>query len=151
MLKVTSVLVPTNFSAGSRKAVEMAAEIAESNGARLTIMHVGSVATLSASRRLSSLRDVYHRMRVSEHNSGNKQLLSDKAAAEALCPSCEVSTLTVGGPAHNAICEQADQLGCDLIVMATSGITGLSHLMIGSTAARVIRMADVPVLTVKTS
>jgi nucleotide-binding universal stress UspA family protein len=40
-------------------------------------------------------------------------------------------------------------MGADMIVMATHGHTGLKHLMLGSTAEKVVRHSKCPVLTVK--
>jgi nucleotide-binding universal stress UspA family protein len=47
------------------------------------------------------------------------------------------------------IVETASNLGCELIVMGTHGRRGLSHLLLGSVAERVVRTAKVPVLTVR--
>jgi nucleotide-binding universal stress UspA family protein len=52
--------------------------------------------------------------------------------------------------ASRAILEEAERMLADLIVMGTRGLTGLEHLVLGSTAERVLRLAHCPVLTVKT-
>ncbi len=54
--------------------------------------------------------------------------------------------LLTGHPATE-ICEYAREHGCDLIAMATHGRTGLAHLLIGSTAEKVVRHGPCPVLT----
>ncbi len=54
------------------------------------------------------------------------------------------------GAAFVEIVKVAKQYGADLIVMGTHGRTGLSHVLLGSTAERVIQRAPCPVLTVKT-
>src|SRR5262249_7345095 len=51
------------------------------------------------------------------------------------------------GSGHPAIADTAKQTKADLIVMATHGRTGLSHLLLGSVAERVVRAATCPVLT----
>jgi nucleotide-binding universal stress UspA family protein len=43
----------------------------------------------------------------------------------------------------------AEEIGADLIVMGTRGLTGLKHVLLGSVAERTIRVAACPVLTVK--
>jgi nucleotide-binding universal stress UspA family protein len=53
------------------------------------------------------------------------------------------------GPAASEIVEFARARGMDLIVMGTHGRRGLSHLLMGSVAERVLRTAPCPVLTVK--
>jgi nucleotide-binding universal stress UspA family protein len=45
--------------------------------------------------------------------------------------------------------EYAEENNCDLILMATRGLTGLEHLLIGSTTERVVRLAKCPVLTLE--
>lgn len=50
-----------------------------------------------------------------------------------------------------AICKYAEQIGADLIVIATHGRTGVEHLLIGSVAERVVRLASCPVLTLRSS
>lgn len=47
------------------------------------------------------------------------------------------------------IIRKAREEGCDLIVMVTHGRTGLSHVLVGSVAEKVVRMADCPVITVR--
>ena len=49
----------------------------------------------------------------------------------------------------DVICETAESLGADLIVMGTHGRTGLAHTFLGSVAERTLRMAPCPVLTVR--
>lgn len=49
----------------------------------------------------------------------------------------------------DVIVEQARERGCDLIVMGTHGRRGVSHALIGSDAERVLRMAPVPVLLLR--
>ena len=48
-----------------------------------------------------------------------------------------------------AVRQVAAELAADLIVIATHGHTGLKHLLLGSTAERVVRLAPCPVLTVR--
>jgi nucleotide-binding universal stress UspA family protein len=49
-----------------------------------------------------------------------------------------------------AIIEMAEDIGADLIVMGTRGLTGIKHVMLGSVVERTVRSAPCPVLTVKT-
>ena len=53
------------------------------------------------------------------------------------------------GTPHRAILDYADAHDVDLIVMGTHGRTGLDRYLLGSIAERVVRLADVPVLTVR--
>jgi glycine betaine transporter len=62
-----------------------------------------------------------------------------------------VETKLLQGFAAQEITKLARQGGFDLIVMGTHGRTGVSHLLIGSVAERVVRTAHCPVLTVRPS
>jgi universal stress protein A len=53
------------------------------------------------------------------------------------------------GPSAETIVHVAHERSADLIVMGTHGRTGLSHVLLGSVAEKVVRLAPCPVLTVK--
>jgi nucleotide-binding universal stress UspA family protein len=53
-----------------------------------------------------------------------------------------------GDPAH-VIAEEAEKRGADLIAMGTRGQSGLRHLLLGSTAERVVQYAPCPVMTIR--
>ena len=53
------------------------------------------------------------------------------------------------GPPADTIVRMAHERGADLIVMGTHGHTGLRHVLLGSVAEQVVRLAPCPVLTVK--
>ena len=55
------------------------------------------------------------------------------------------------GEPGNLILAAQQQLGVDLVVMATHGRRGLKHLVLGSVAERIVRECTVPVLTVRTA
>jgi universal stress protein A len=54
-----------------------------------------------------------------------------------------------GGVVDEAICSYAKECGASVIVIATHGRKGLSHVVHGSTAERVVRAAPCPVLVIK--
>jgi nucleotide-binding universal stress UspA family protein len=53
------------------------------------------------------------------------------------------------GAAHLSIAAAAKQVKADLIIMATHGRTGVTHLLMGSVTERVVRSAPCPVLIVR--
>jgi len=55
----------------------------------------------------------------------------------------------VEGTPFSEICKVARAEGANLIVMGTRGLTGLKHVLIGSTAEKVVRKAPCPVLVLK--
>jgi nucleotide-binding universal stress UspA family protein len=56
---------------------------------------------------------------------------------------------TVEGPPERVILDLARSKRADLIALGTHGHRGLSHLLLGSVAERILRLAEVPVLTVR--
>lgn len=63
----------------------------------------------------------------------------------------DIVPVSRGGYPPQAIVQQATELQVDWIVLGTHGRTGLAHVLLGSTAERVIQKAPCPVLTVRTS
>ena len=128
------ILVPTDFSPGSAHALTAATGLAQRFRARLTLLHVAHVPDeFEMFRRMvepALQRDMaVHRRRVEE----------------AAVP---VDAIMARGPAAQTIVETARGKAVDLIVMGTHGRTGLRHLLIGSVAERVIRLAPCPVMVV---
>ena len=137
------ILVPTDFSTGSRLAVDYALELARRLGGRVHLLHVvedPNVAGLfteayvdMALIRKERRCDARHRM-----NGLLGQLQSVRISDEI-----------AAGPVAETIAAIAGDRGSDMIVMGTHGRTGLAHALIGSVAERVIRLAACPVLTVR--
>lgn len=64
-------------------------------------------------------------------------------------PELNVACHVAAGVPFKEICRFADQENIGLIVIGTHGRSGLSHLLIGSTAERVVQQASCPVLSIK--
>jgi nucleotide-binding universal stress UspA family protein len=59
------------------------------------------------------------------------------------------TTMLVVGLPVNRILESAEKIHARIIVMASQGRTGLAHVMLGSKAEQVVRLAPIPVMIVK--
>jgi nucleotide-binding universal stress UspA family protein len=70
------------------------------------------------------------------------------AALHESLPAAIETRIVEGVAIDRALCETAESLGADLIVMGTHGRTGLAHVFLGSVAERTLRRAPCPVLTV---
>lgn len=114
------ILAATDFSDNAEAAVALAAQTARSVGARLHLFHVLSPVEQDVTR-----------------------LLAHEAAAAGAI----VSAVATGDPADE-ILRYAAAHGIDLIVIGTHGRTGLSRLLLGNVADRVLRRARCPVLVV---
>jgi nucleotide-binding universal stress UspA family protein len=137
------VLVATDFSEASERAVTLAVELARSPGSGLTVVHTCEVPVYAYTDMsfapldlLSPVVDVA-RERLGE--------LMGRLAA--VCPGAK-SVLEVGVP-WERILGVAAVTGADLIVMGTHGRRGVAHALLGSVAEKVVRLSPVPVLTVR--
>ena len=146
---VTTILVPTDFSEPSDAALEYAVTIAGKLGASLHLLHVFEDPYLAGGAFAAEMyAPVPADLRETLLNEA-KQRLAERIAGpgpEALHATAEVYT----GPTARAIVEYAKTHGIDLIVMGTHGRGGMAHLLMGSVAERIVRVAPCPVLTVRT-
>lgn len=139
------ILAPTDFSEYSKKAVVSALELARKFGAKLTILHVVELPPYPVEGYASPgvtatfLEDL------------ERQATQDLAqlVPEAESSNVEVVRLVAVGSPYRKIIDTAEAEQVDLIVMATAGRTGFSHLVMGSIAERVVRTATCPVLTIR--
>lgn len=130
-----NVLVPTDGSDGTRQAVAHALTIADRFGATLhalSIVPEGPLGTLEESDATPAAR------RAVEH-----------VEAEGRTAGLTVTTAIAHGVPHEEILAYAENNGVDMIVMGTQGRTGLDRVLVGSVAERVVRLADIPVVTVQ--
>ncbi len=145
---IATILAPTDFSDGSRRAIDTAIQFALQFRATLWLIHVGQQA---ADREFSgsTRAEILHRAREEQVKVAAARMEALADELRAAHPDLLLKTRQVGGTPHAAIIDAATDVGADLIVMGTAGLTGLSHFWLGSTAERVVRMSNVPVLTVR--
>lgn len=145
-MQIRSILVPVDFSDHSGKALEVAIGLAKQfAGAKVHLLHcyplnLGGVSPYGIVIPESFDREC--------RDAAAKQL--DQWAEKVSSQGVEVSTTVTARFPSEAIADQAGELGVDLIVMGTRGLTGLKHILLGSVAERTLRVAKCPVLTVKT-
>jgi len=144
---IKKILWPTDFSDLSLHSCRAALELARGNKAELHIIHI---VTPPLSPELSVMIPAEAPLAVLDE----EVLTSARASIDKLVAERGMSDLTVvrdafyGNP-WSAICTYAHQQSIDLIAISTHGRTGISHVLIGSTAERVVQHAHCPVLTVK--
>jgi nucleotide-binding universal stress UspA family protein len=137
-MEIRHILAPTNFSAPAHQAVTAACELARTFGAKLSLLHVIEVPVYAIEVALP---------RENLERDARRELARLLPAADAA--HVEVTRLVNMGVPYQKIMETATAEQVDLIVMATHGRTGLSHLVLGSVAERVVRLAPCPVLTLR--
>jgi len=135
------ILVPTDGSEGMARVIETASELADIHGATIHFVYAAHTASLSGLPMETSWESVGSML----HEKGEAAL----EAAESRANAPRTETELVEGSPGREILAYADEVGADLIVMGTHGRGGIDRLLLGSVAERVVRSADVPVLTVR--
>ena len=148
MRAIRSILVPIDFSGGAEAAIALARSLAEPLGARIELLHVWE-------------GEEWKMPPMEFAVDGDAPRLLAEAAAHGLALQGAAAWLAEAGtrglrfrarfetgrPAET-IARVAKERGHDLIVMGTHGRTGLARAVLGSVAESVVRISNVPVLTV---
>ncbi len=141
-----TLLVPTDFSTGARKAAEEALTLAASFGARVLFLHAIDVSHLYAATTGADMPAMPPPVVTAEDLEAEWQtFLSDMPLLEQV----PWERRTVTGLAASAIVQQAGEKQADIIVMGTHGRTGLAHMLLGGVTEEVVRTAPCPVLTIR--
>jgi len=145
---IKHILVPTDCSDLSKKAVEYAITLAKSLNAKITLLTVNRERVPMCLNGHGYIpKEVYERMLKESAESQEKELDDywnqfDDLGVEVKLVRWE------GDPFHQIICF-AKTSDVDIIVMGTHGRTGIQHVLMGSVAEKVVRYSPYPVLTVK--
>lgn len=142
---IRTILVPTDFSRDAETALSSALSLlSDWKQARLILLHVyhlpyeyTAYGTIPTS--LDYFKDV----------EGAAEDRLSELASDLRQQGLEIETSTRQGYPPEVILEAAEAAEADLIAMGTHGRTGLAHLVLGSTAERVVQRARCPVLTVR--
>jgi len=142
----SNILVPTDGSALSRKAIKRAVQLAKEQKGRVTGYYVGPAWN-------PRLRDdsIAYRVETPDQHAAQVKKVATRVlnavrteAAKAGVP-CTTAYGTDNFP-YLKIVEAASRNGCDLILMATHGRRGISRLLLGSETSKVLAHSKVPVL-----
>lgn len=145
MLKPTKILVPTDFSEHSDRALSQALDIARQYNAKVYLFHVihqviyQSVADYSLSPEI--VEDLKKKAEDAAYSSLKKQLEKFLQSKEV-----EVRTGIAAGIIYDEILREAKEEKIDLIVIASLGRSGIAKYLIGGVARNVLKGARCPVL-----
>lgn len=146
MVEIRTILAPTDFSSHAVAAVRYACGLAERFGATLHLLHVLSeVVPVGPDPILTPvLPPEFYRESERDAREALGTLLDPSWGRPA-----SVETAVRWGVPVDAVVEYATNHSVDLIVIATHGRTGLSHVLLGSVAERIVRESPCPVLTIR--
>jgi universal stress protein A len=144
ILHLKRILVPIDFSAMSKKALQYALRFAKQFGCEIDLLYVVEQAGVVVGAPLA----------VEVFAQPEDDTIAAEAELAALAASSRngansITSTVRTGHAPNEITKAAKDLDVDLIIIATHGYTSWRHLCIGSTAERVVRTAPCPVLVVR--
>ena len=140
-----TLLVPVDFSRGSRLALDYARRLARRLGAGVHVLHVidDTAGMLALGEHVVDVTEMRRERRCDARQHMNAMLngLSGQPMTDEIA----------AGPVAATIARSAADIGASIIVMGTHGRTGLRHALLGSVAEDVIRAARCPVLTIRES
>jgi nucleotide-binding universal stress UspA family protein len=149
MTVYTHLLVPSDGSDRSGRAVTQAVALAGALGARITFLHAQPSVPLPVVG-MGEMLDAATIDRMVAASRKDSERVLGEAAGVARAAGVEAQVEAVrADAAHEAILAAAGRLGCDLIVMASHGRRGLGGLLLGSETQRVLVQAPCPVLVVR--
>jgi nucleotide-binding universal stress UspA family protein len=136
------ILCPVDFDPNAIVVIGMARQVAEQTGAKVILFHVVPVPIQVVGQPIAlepfTAAETSAKMRL------------EKLAGEHLGGTAvSYETFVTSGDPASEIVRAVREQNADLVVMATHGRTGLSHLILGSVAERVVRESPRPVLTVR--
>jgi nucleotide-binding universal stress UspA family protein len=147
MMTLKNVLVATDFSEASDAALVYGRELAGRFGAALHVLHVADnifVTTFGAETYAAMAPDLQREL----EDAARAKLAELVIDSDHSGPPAKAMVVTSSSPSF-AIIDYAGEHGIDLIVMGTHGRGTLAHLLMGSVAEKVVRLAPCPVLTVR--
>jgi nucleotide-binding universal stress UspA family protein len=144
MATTKTVLCPVDLSPGSQRVVTQAGELAGWMGAQVELLYVYRTPLLPLEEEDSEPNeDVVVRMLKKDSHDLNQ--LSGPLQELGIA----VKTALREGDASDTILREIDNSGASMVVLGTHGHSGFKHWLLGSTAERVVRLAHVPVVTVR--
>jgi nucleotide-binding universal stress UspA family protein len=140
------ILVPTDGSDITKKAVDTTIRLARSLGARVYTISVKEPFPYNAISEMQptppqEFFDAQERI-------ASQRVQQVRDACEAAGMGCEAHTVEALHP-WEAIIEHAQRVGCDLVVMASHGRRGVTALLLGSETQKVLTHSKIPVLIVR--
>jgi len=144
------LLVPHDFSPCAEHALRTAVDLAKLHGSELALVHVSELPPNLPLDALVTPASGAETVRVDEYTTRGARRQLEAIAEPLRRAGFPVSTRALTGDIADRILALATEIGADALVVGTHGRKGLSHLLLGSVAEKVIRGAPVPVVCVRT-
>jgi nucleotide-binding universal stress UspA family protein len=142
---ISDILVPIDFSTPSKAALRIAKQFAELYKSRVHLLFVAEKRTVPTFSDTGVPGVSFVEM--DEEIVANADKALEQLNASVGNPDIPATFGVEQGHVAENILDYTEERGIEMIVMATRGLTGLSHFILGSTTERVVRVASCPVLT----
>ncbi|MCH8534896.1 MAG: universal stress protein [Flavobacteriaceae bacterium] len=141
---IKNILVPVDFSKPAENALKVAVQLAKKNNAKVTVLHVIELAESLFGTEQFNVNDeqILFFMKIAKKK-------FSKFLEKDFLKEVEVHDVVDVGPTSYIISENIKKQNADMIVMGSTGASGLQEVLIGSNTEKIVRRAEVPVLVVK--
>jgi nucleotide-binding universal stress UspA family protein len=147
LIRLKTILLPTDFSEPSRYALEVACALARDQSARVLLLHVlPRPGLMGRDSNVPAFKDLHTSEDLTAYRDERTRGLE---ALRAKAPWAQVETLLKEGDVAGVITRTAEEAPCDLIVLGSHGRSRRYQLMLGSVTAEVARRAPCPVVMVR--
>lgn len=141
------ILVPVDYSVHSKNSLEYAAGLAERFGAKLDVVHVWDRPTY-VPETVVVVKEGESKSLADMIRENAEREMREFLASVKLPKGVVVSERLLSGEPATTLVEELSRGAHDLVVVGTHGRTGITHLILGSIAEKLVRTSPVPVLTV---
>jgi nucleotide-binding universal stress UspA family protein len=143
--RARSILAAIDLSEQSREVLRTASELSQRWEAELRVLHV--VAPLALPGYHEAFFGTAAALDPAALEKRSREALEGFVADSGLAGRARIEV--AHGVAQHEIAATAARLGCDLVVVASHGLSGLEHALLGSTTERLLRRAQVPILVLR--
>ncbi len=143
------ILVPTDFSDYSDKALSYALDIARQYRAKIFLLHVIDESIQQCTMEYCLTDEVMKEIEESSQTKSSEKLREEVDRVAKNAADVEIETILKRGIPYEEILSMQDAGNVDLIVIASHGRTGIKRILIGSVAEKVMRGARCPVMLVR--
>jgi len=146
MLKLKNVLVPTDFSSNSVAAMEFACFLAQNKNITLHILYVIESARVNFKVSKIQGKEKFEQSKLLAAEEEMRRFISKISIKDINF--LEVIKI---GSADEQILKYANESSIDMIIIASHGWTGLSHLITGNVVNKVMRRSEIPIVCIKSN
>lgn len=139
-----NILVPTDFSDCANNALRYAITLAQKNDASVTLLSAYHVPSAGGTSVMVNLQDDLK-------EAAEEELKKIKAKLAGEYPNLQVNIFTSYNLPVNAVLKYVKEKDVDMIVMGTTGASGVKEVFVGSTTSSLVNKVKIPVFAIPES